>query len=301
MDTPNHTVVIQLAAVVIIYQQTVRTPVMPHPSALSALAITHRITRDAPSKRIYNEEKIQNQVTYLSNNFSSKNTYIQDTHTVKASSIHPLESTPTYAQATSNSHSNHTSLKNGNLLRSPLVQKIFYAVKVAIRLRVKSVTIHSGSKAIFALTGSLHMLPTVLEFVLIKYPINRKNDFVVYGNINKLTCRSGKGIGRGNVIRGSGYREISDGKMTRSYGLVYYDMSMRKTFAPNGSPIKIIDAGIFSMIAALCNLRSFSSYYIKIFSTRFAIFVQLHSYARIILTVLNLSSPSSRLFAKKTL
>jgi len=43
---------------------------------------------------------------HLSNNFSSKNTYVQDTHTVEAMQL--LESTPIYAQATSNSHSNHT-------------------------------------------------------------------------------------------------------------------------------------------------------------------------------------------------
>ncbi|KAL4083691.1 hypothetical protein QTP88_029007 [Uroleucon formosanum] len=45
---------------------------------------------------------------HLSNKFSYKNTNVQDTHTVKASTTHPSESTPTYAQATSNSHSNHT-------------------------------------------------------------------------------------------------------------------------------------------------------------------------------------------------
>jgi hypothetical protein len=57
---------VAFAAVVITYQQTVRTPVMPHPSALSALAIIHLITKAAPSIKIYNEEKIQNQViTYL--------------------------------------------------------------------------------------------------------------------------------------------------------------------------------------------------------------------------------------------
>jgi hypothetical protein len=54
MDTPNRTVAIQLvvfAAVVIIYQQTVRTSVIPHLSALSALAITHQITKDAQRKK----------------------------------------------------------------------------------------------------------------------------------------------------------------------------------------------------------------------------------------------------------
>jgi hypothetical protein len=45
---------------------------------------------------------------HLSNHFSSKNTYVQDTHTAKASTTHPVESTLTYAQAISNSHSNHT-------------------------------------------------------------------------------------------------------------------------------------------------------------------------------------------------
>jgi len=39
---------------------------MPHPSALSALAIIHLITKAAPSIKIYNEGKIQKQViTYL--------------------------------------------------------------------------------------------------------------------------------------------------------------------------------------------------------------------------------------------
>jgi len=36
---------------------------MPHPRALSALAIIHQITKDAPSLKIYNKGKIQNQVT----------------------------------------------------------------------------------------------------------------------------------------------------------------------------------------------------------------------------------------------
>lgn len=66
MDTPNRTVVIKLAAfaaAVIIHQQTARTPVMPHLSASSTLMITLHITKDAPSIRSYNEEKIQSQIT----------------------------------------------------------------------------------------------------------------------------------------------------------------------------------------------------------------------------------------------
>jgi hypothetical protein len=82
---------------------------MPHLSALYALAITHQITKYVPSIRIFNKKKKNPKSSnHLSNNFSSKNTYAQHTNTVKASITHPLESTPTYAQATSNSQSNHT-------------------------------------------------------------------------------------------------------------------------------------------------------------------------------------------------
>jgi hypothetical protein len=65
MDTPNCTVAIQLAvfaAMVIIYQQTVRTPVISHLKALSALAITHQITKDVPSIRTYKEKKKKSKI-----------------------------------------------------------------------------------------------------------------------------------------------------------------------------------------------------------------------------------------------
>jgi len=80
---------------------------------------------------------------HLSNNFSYKNTYVQDTHTVKASTIHPSESTPTYAQATSNSHSNHTvpsPAPDINKIMSTFIDEFKQLINPLIALLTKVIT-----------------------------------------------------------------------------------------------------------------------------------------------------------------
>lgn len=80
---------------------------------------------------------------HLSNNFSYKNTYVQDTHTVKASTMHPPESTPTYAQATSNSHSNHTvpsPTPDINKIMSTFIDEFKQLINPLIALLTKVIT-----------------------------------------------------------------------------------------------------------------------------------------------------------------
>ncbi|KAL4085043.1 hypothetical protein QTP88_027881 [Uroleucon formosanum] len=81
---------------------------------------------------------------HLSNKFSYKNTNVQDTHTVKASTTHPSESTPTYAQATSNSHSNHTEPSPApdiNKIMSTFIDEFKQLINPLIALLTKSCAI----------------------------------------------------------------------------------------------------------------------------------------------------------------
>lgn len=145
MDTLNHIVAIRLAAfaaALIMHRQTVQIPEIPHPSAPFILAITHQITKNAPSIEISNNEKIQNH-NHLSNNLSVKYTNVQKTHALKSLPIHPPGSTLTYAQVTSNSYSNHTvstPTPDINKIMSSFIVKFKQLINLLIVLIIKVIS-----------------------------------------------------------------------------------------------------------------------------------------------------------------